>query len=191
LPPFSRKRKRHREKTEIKIERKQRGRMLAPKPPFNRKQKLYSLRKIQRNKPLGVPGLDRQNSLPFSVWRRRLRQGIQLLIHRPHQIYELVLTFLRRCTRTDYQLSIREEYTRALLLTQHHANKKVPLNTEASSHRSCPWRRKHASRSRGSSLGHTHSPSSPLRPRAFLIENGTPLSPWQLSSSPPPPDTSA
>jgi hypothetical protein len=50
--------------------------------------------------------------------------------HRPHPIYELVFPFLPRCTRTDYQLSIREEYTRALLLTQRHANKKIPLNTE-------------------------------------------------------------
>jgi hypothetical protein len=85
------------------------------------------------------------------VWRRRLRRGNKLLIHRPHQIYELILTFLPCCTRTDYQLSIRGEYTRALLLTQHHANKKVPLNTEVSSHRSSPWRWKHASRSRESS----------------------------------------
>jgi hypothetical protein len=96
----------------------------------------------------------------FSVWRRRLRREIKLLIQRPHQIYELVLTFLPRCTRTDYQLSIREEYRRALLLTQHHANKKVPLNTEVSSHRSSPLRRKHARRSRESSPRHTQSPGS-------------------------------
>jgi hypothetical protein len=108
--------------------------MLALKPPFNRKQKLYSLRKIKRKTPLGIPWLDRHNSLPFSAWRRRLRQGMELLIRRPHQIYELALTFLPRCTRT-YQLSIREEYTRALPLTKRHANKKVPSNTEVSSHR--------------------------------------------------------
>ncbi len=39
--------------------------------------------------------------------------------------------------------------------------------------RSSPWSWKHASRSRDNSPGHAHSPSSPLRPRAFLIENGT------------------
>jgi hypothetical protein len=104
--------------------------MLAPKPPFNRKQKLFSLRKIKIKKPLGIPWLDRHNSLSFSVWRRRLRRGNKLLIHRPHQTYELVLTFLPCCTGTDNQLSIRGEYTRALLLTQYHANKKVPLNIE-------------------------------------------------------------
>jgi hypothetical protein len=84
---------------------------------------------------------------------------------------ELVFTFLPRSTRTDYQLSIREECTRALLLTQHIANKKVPLNTEVLAHRSSPWRRKHTSRRRESSRGHTLSLTAPTS--CFPDGNGT------------------
>jgi hypothetical protein len=60
---------------------------------------------------------------------------------------EPVSTFLPRCSRTDYQLSIRFErriqdtkllFSRAPFLNEYHANKRVPLSTGALSDRNNP-----------------------------------------------------